>query len=239
MLRKYVSIVTLIALVLCTSLVNVYAQESNNDYVVIKENKEIKDLKELKKLALRDKDKDKKLIKVELKNNKTKEKKELETISYKQLLKEEKHKETGDTKETYAETLMVIQPLSLEDSQTKEEYDNVGEVLFYSTMYYIKGTVNGEASVKLTGASGGWNPQSGTNISNQKVGMHCNGNNPYGGLIDDQHYTKYPSSLTFDYDTPSSWDYIEDNINEFMGVDTTAKLTRLGTSWTYTMYNNY
>lgn len=237
MFKKYVSIFALITCVLSLSIVGVYAQDNTDNYVVVKENKEIKDLNTLKKLALKDKNSDKKLMKVELKNDKTNEKKELKTISYKQLLKEEKNKKTGEHRETYAETLMVIDPLSLEDSQDKEEYDNAGEVLFYSTMYYIKGT----GKVKLTGASGGWNPRTGTNISNQKVAMHCNGNSAdgTGGPVDGQHYTKYPSSLTFDYDTPTSWEFIADNINEYMGVDTYAKLTRLGTSWTYTMYNNY
>ena len=108
-------------------------------------------------------------------------------------------------------------------------------VRLYSTVYYSTKTEDGREMILLTSTSGGIIYLDTTvYVSYQEAGIGCS---PYLGP--NQSTTKYPTTLSWSYNSPTSWSYVPKS-SAIVGVWYDATIQRYfgGSPWVFTL-NNY
>lgn len=147
----------------------------------------------------------------------------------------------GAEENFFATTAFVVVPESTISSKYNDKLDpQTYGVKAYATIYWTNVTDNGTTYWKFTKASGGWQILDGTiTISGMHVMLAEYGPSPYGSVSHTKDY--YPTSNTFSYTTPSTWEpilplgYVFD-----FGVNTWATLRHgSGSPWELHMTNTY
>lgn len=122
------------------------------------------------------------------------------------------------------------------DHEYHEDADPTLSVKLYSTIYYSTKTENNRPKILLTKVSGGATIfDSNVYLSSQTVGAGCVSG--YGG---GQSTNYYPTTLSWSYNSPSSWDYVY-NFNPIVGAwyKVTIQRETGGNPWTFQIDNYY
>lgn len=157
-----------------------------------------------------------------------------------QLLTEEKDTTTDNTISTYALTTLA----SYDTSKYNSVWDKTSSVKAESTIYvtYVYDS-HGVKYWKSAAVSGGWGVYaSGISLSNQKVIYGVKGLSEDGSPIEVSE-TKYPTNLTFQYTSPTSWKGVLPTATGALapkvGVTTSVTLSGFGDTWDLTLSNLY
>ncbi len=144
----------------------------------------------------------------------------------------------GDTPQDVVDNLNSILASRDGGSKTEEKVDKTASGTAYVTIYYNRKTENGRDLILLTKVSGGFDLQDRhTYISGQEVRIGCINNTSFT----QQELTKNPTTLTWSYETPSSWKYVPDQTTvSIVGVQYTLTFKRDYNDTTWTLYmENY
>lgn len=120
--------------------------------------------------------------------------------------------------------------------QGTSKWDSSYSVQAYSRFYYKTKVVKSTTRGKVTKVTGGWKiADSSVKLSGRKVTAGTSG---FPSLTQSKTYS--PTSNTFSYDTPTSWDYVSLEVGHTMGVNTQVTLKRgTSSSWTLKLSNNH
>jgi hypothetical protein len=133
----------------------------------------------------------------------------------------------------------VISPLATGGSQSNDGYDATYGVQSYSTIYYsiVFASPN---QMRLDRVTGGWSLLDGSlALSNKSVVYGTTGTGT-NSLPVTQSATKYPSGWSFDYSTGfSKYVLAGGTWRPVIGATTKCTISRGGSSWTFSMNNNW
>ncbi|XKH49976.1 hypothetical protein LG275_10165 [Chryseomicrobium palamuruense] len=120
----------------------------------------------------------------------------------------------------------------------KDKWDDTRGVKAFSVVTWSSVTKNGTEHYKMSNVSGKWeyNGLGGYILSKRSVIFGQVGPSLYGGT-NTQRTTKYPTTNSFSYAVPSTWNPVVATDYTTCGVTTNITITRGGLSWTLQLIN--
>lgn len=220
-------------------------KETNTEKKIIMQQEEITDLDVLYEKAKKEKkEKKEQLVNPKATLEGTKGSMEVEALTTTQLL--EVSEENGVKTETYAVNSFV-EPLESDlefttlatGSNSDYNYDYAKSGRLNSTFYFTNTTTGGQPAIKLHRAVASFTIlDSSVSMTNRKMWLGASGytSGGYKTQVTGNYTVTGPSRVVY---APSSWVAVAKAPSKYFGVNSSATMSRSGSSWSINLVNQY